>query len=340
MSPRFPFPDDPIGWFCIGAARALRPGELRTVTLFGRELVWFRTQAGRHGLFDAFCPHMGGHFGHGGRVCGEQLRCPFHAFLFDPDGACATTPYGQEAPRAAQARSWPLHEHAGLVFAWHHPAGEAPTWTLPELPEAGWTDLALHRFDLASHPQEISENSVDTGHFAAVHHYAGLEVVSPLEVDGPALRTTYAFQRAGSIFGLSGTVRFEIAIQVLGLGCSIVDVHTDRLPLHSRQYVLPVSTHPGRCTLHIGMRLERPPRWRDLSPGLFLLPDAIAEPLVGAAMIRLYAHEVAQDLHIWENKAYLHPPALARGDGPVGRYRAWCRQFYPPASPEGARAAG
>ena len=35
---------------------------------------------------------------------------------------------------------------------------------------------------------------------------------------------------------------------------------------------------------------------------------------------------------IWTHKRYVHPPALSKGDGPVGLYRRWARQFYPEPS--------
>ena len=277
---------------------------------------------------------MGAHLGHGGEVEGEHLRCPFHDFRFDADGHCVSTPYGQDPPRACRARAWPVVERDGLLFAWHHPDAQAPSFDLPAHPQAGWTRLRLHAWDLPSHPQEISENSVDTGHFAAVHHYRDLEVVSPLQVDGPVLRTTYAFRRSAREFGLRGLLRLEIAIRVLGLGCSIVDVTADRLPLRTRQYVLPTPTAAGQVRLRIGIHLQRPARWRQLSPPLALLPAGLAEALVGRTTLRLYAHDVAQDLDLWTHKIYVHPPRLARGDGPVGRYRAWCTQFYPHADGE------
>jgi hypothetical protein len=49
-------------------------------------------------------------------------------------------------------------------------------------------------------------------------------------------------------------------------------------------------------------------------------------------MVSAYAHDVSQDVDVWENKIYVHPPALAKGDGPVGPYRAWATQFYAGAS--------
>ena len=39
-------------------------------------------------------------------------------------------------------------------------------------------------------------------------------------------------------------------------------------------------------------------------------------------------HDARQDFAIWQHKRYLSAPALAAGDGPIGKYRAWARQFY------------
>lgn len=35
-----------------------------------------------------------------------------------------------------------------------------------------------------------------------------------------------------------------------------------------------------------------------------------------------------QDVPIWEHKVHVNPPALAEGDGPIGKYRQWVKQFY------------
>lgn len=282
MPPRFPFPHDPIGWFCLRSTTSLDRGQQRQTRLGGHPLILRRSHAG-------------------------------HLQAAGADG-----------------RHWPLREVDGLLFAWHHPDGQPPAWQLPRHEASGWLPLRLHRWDLRSHPQEISENSVDTGHFGPVHGYQGLRVLEPVQVEGPLLRTRYTFQRAAHDFGLSGYIDLDISIQVWGLGYSIVYTHIPRLSLHTRQYVLPTPTEAGHTRLRIAITSQRPARWSHLHPALGLLPRFLVERLVGASTLRIYAHEVAQDHRIWEHKTYLHPPILAQGDGPIGRYRAWCRQFYPP----------
>ncbi|WP_425436809.1 Rieske 2Fe-2S domain-containing protein [Mycobacterium rhizamassiliense] len=40
----------------------------------------YRTKSGLARAIEAYCPHLGAHLGHGGKVLGDELHCPFHAF--------------------------------------------------------------------------------------------------------------------------------------------------------------------------------------------------------------------------------------------------------------------
>ena len=86
------FPGYPRGWFVIGVSKELEPGDVRPIRYFGRELVLYRTESGMAIVHDAFCPHLGAHLGYGGKVVGETIQCPFHAWRFDasaPSGGTA-----------------------------------------------------------------------------------------------------------------------------------------------------------------------------------------------------------------------------------------------------------
>ena len=67
----------------VGFSEDLKPEELRPARYFGRDFVIWRSAAGELRVFDAHCPHLGAHLGHGGKVEGESIRCPFHAWEFD-----------------------------------------------------------------------------------------------------------------------------------------------------------------------------------------------------------------------------------------------------------------
>ncbi|MFJ2865425.1 Rieske 2Fe-2S domain-containing protein [Kitasatospora sp. NPDC087314] len=67
----------PSGWFCVGRARDLPPGRVRTARLMGEDVVLYRTGPGAVRAVGPHCPHLGARFGAGGTVRGEDLVCPF-----------------------------------------------------------------------------------------------------------------------------------------------------------------------------------------------------------------------------------------------------------------------
>src|SRR5690606_33142601 len=115
---------------------------------FARDLVLYRGDDGAAHLVDAHCPHLGAHLAVGGRVEGDCLRCPFHGWLFDGDGACVEIPYreGERIPAKARARAYPVVERNGFVWAWHHARQEPPFYEVPtvaELDDPEWLPPVL-----------------------------------------------------------------------------------------------------------------------------------------------------------------------------------------------------
>src|SRR6476659_8207246 len=110
MAARFPFPSYPRGWYVVAFSSDVATGAVKTLHYFGQDIVVFRTQSGVVSAVNKTCPHLGAHLG-GGRVDGECLRCPFHAWAFDTTGTCASIPYAAKIPPKASLRTWPLREH-------------------------------------------------------------------------------------------------------------------------------------------------------------------------------------------------------------------------------------
>ena len=97
-------PPFPVGWYVVALSDELKPGEVKPFKFMGEEVVLYRTQAGVANLIGAYCPHLGAHFGYGGQVVGEHIRCPFHAFEFDVNGVCQSTAYGTRIPPKAKTQ--------------------------------------------------------------------------------------------------------------------------------------------------------------------------------------------------------------------------------------------
>ena len=330
-----PYPD---GWFAVGFVSELPRGGVLTRSFMGRQIVVFRTQSGRAVAADAVCPHLGAHMGHGGVVTGEALRCPFHHFCFDGEGRCVSTPYRKRLPQA-RVRTWPLREHHGILLVHHDHAGRSPAWEVPTFASDGWTPLRHESLRARAHPQETSENGVDLGHFAAVHKYEDVALLG-CDIDGPVMRTRYVFHRRADFLGLGARrLRVEFEAHLHGLGYSRVEAHVPALGLRTRQFVLATPVDGASIELRLALSLkavERPTRLHWL---LAPVPAALLTRLISWSTFRAYVGDVRQDLPLWEHKQYLHRPRLADGDGPIGRYRRWARQFYPDASPR-SQASG
>jgi 3-ketosteroid 9alpha-monooxygenase subunit A len=310
MSGRFPFPRYPNGWFQVAYTDELAPGAVMPLRYFGRDLVLFRGASGEAHVLDAHCPHMGAHLGHGGEVVGEHVRCPFHAWEFDGGGGCARIPYADKIPPRARLRSWPVREVAGLVMVWHHAGDEPPSWELPTVDEHGseeWTAYEKRRWKIRTHNQEMAENAVDRAHFFYVHGVAEmpttnaevrghvLHVVSQTKMTTPMGKVGGSVESISHGFGFS-TTRFRGIVETL-LVTSVTPIDDE----------------------YVDTRFAFTVR---------KLPHKDVTKTVGRAFIAEIERQLEQDIPIWENKRYVSRPLLCDGDGPIGLYRRWARQFY------------
>lgn len=315
----------PTGWFAVARSAELAPGKLVTVRLGDEELVVARGRDGRAFAIDPHCPHLGAHLG-GGTVVDNTVRCGFHGFCFDRQGACTATGYGSRPPRRARVGSHPVIEGNGVVLV--HAGGE-PTWSPALFDDEGWAPWRFRTFRLPGHPLETSENSVDLGHLRTVHGYSAIDVQEPATIDGPLLATSYVMTRPTQV----GPLRLRplsvlFAVRVWGLGVSMVEVDVPAVGVRARALVLSTSTGPGRITLRIGVSV--PEGHSELPAGLDRLPRPVARAAshaLQAAMLAGMAHDVRQDLPHWSTKSHVPRPVVARGDGPLRLYRRWSQQF-------------
>jgi len=338
-------PVAPAGWFALAHLGELRSHRAVARRLAGRELAVFRTSSGRVAALDAHCPHLGAHLGHGGRVEGETLVCPFHRFRFDTAGRCVGTGYGTPPPRDLTTPGVEVRVVGETVLGWFSPDGATPWFEVPEPEPDDAGPWCFARRHLTGHPQDSTENSVDLGHFSTLHGYASVEQTAPLVVDGPHLRIGYRARRPARLVG-AGRWDLEILLEIeaWGLGWSRVDVSVPRYGIRFGQMVLATPTAPGEIDVLLGVAVaddavrarapdapgpELAGSVRRLVAGLVGhrgFRRAVGSGILGAVVL-----DVDQDARIWRHKAHVERPALSVGDGPIVPYRRWARQFYPPA---------
>lgn len=322
---RFPF-GMPLGWYPVSWSSELESGEVLSREYFGRQLVLFRTESGTASVLDAYCPHLGAHLGFGGKVEGEGIRCPFHGWKFSGDGGCLEIPYAKRIPPSAHATRYPSRETGGVVWAWYHPLGEEPGFEPPEIEEFGaedWTDdWTRYEWTIRTHPQEVSENSVDWPHFAEVHlmappperevRFEGHEILwraatskQVTTLEGQSDDIVVVGRNAG--LGSSYVKYTGMGDSVIVMGMTPIDEET----MHMRFGV--IGKKAGRSDEEMAS-----------------FHQAYSDDMAVA---------VEQDFPIWENKTYYDRPRLCEGDGPVHEYRKWAEQFYvQEGTSEGSRA--
>jgi phenylpropionate dioxygenase-like ring-hydroxylating dioxygenase large terminal subunit len=310
QAPRnFPFPAYPNGWFCVGYSDDIAIGDIVNVTYFGRPLIVWRGEDGVAHVFDAHCPHLGAHLGFGGRVDGDGIRCPFHAWRFAGDGRCTEIPYASRIPSRAVIQSYPACETNGFIFMWHHAEGKPPNRELPVLEEYGaaeWSDYVRVRWTVKSRMYDMGENPVDAQHFKYLHGgiapsfgqvkdgRGGTKNVSNLNMKTPR-----------------GDVKGSITSEGYGPGLGIVHV---KGVLHT--IIVMVNAPIDDQTVDVRFNYLQP---KTDDPKLLRL---------GEKMIQELRRQMDQDVVIFENKKYLTKPCLVPEDGPIAEYRRKARKDY------------
>lgn len=308
---RSPFPI-PFGWFQLAWSADLKPGDVLPVDCWGRRLALWRDESGDAHLNDAFCPHLGAHFGYGGSVAGDDLVCPFHGWRFDASGHNTLIPYSERTNRKACVRTYPVAERNGLVMGWYHPTDAPPAWDIPSVPEFSdpdFTPMVTREYTIEAPWQDLAENGVDAAHFRYVHHTEEVPELERYEVDGPrtSMRSLQKFPTPRGVvdgridadsFGPGfSVIRFSGIVDTVLMGCNT--------PLGE-----------NRCHMRFSFTVRK------------LGDDEAVNSSVGQAFVDEIDRQVRQDTPIWQNKAYLARPALADTDGPFGKFRRWASQFY------------
>lgn len=188
----------PASWYllCRAGDIAKGPASLRAL---GRDLVAFRTDAGRVAVMDGRCSHMGADLGRG-RVRGDCIECPFHGWRYGPDGRCTHIPGGQEIPSRASQAVYPAVERHGLVFFFN---GDEALFPLPFIFDAEPDDFVAAKpveFTADCSWYMVAAHGYDSQHFETVH---SRRLHAPLVVDCPtpfARRSTYTADVLGSAY--------------------------------------------------------------------------------------------------------------------------------------------
>ena len=180
--------------------------------LLGEDLVAFRTTSGRPAVLDTWCPHRNANL-FWGRNEEEGLRCVYHGWKFNADGACVDMP--NEPPRS-QFRdkiSQPAYqavERGGVIWVYMGPRD-----LTPEIPELEWTLVPESHRNVSKRIQACNwlqnlEGEVDSSHANFLHANLGPDR-KPIRNDARDEDLHPVFQVLETDYGLAICARRDVS---------------------------------------------------------------------------------------------------------------------------------
>ena len=160
-------------WHPIAGASELDTAPIKPLRLFGEELVLYRDRSGEHGLIDRRCPRRSADLANG-YVDAEGLRCGYHGWNLNADGAVSAMPYddvvmpGSRLKELCTIPAYPVRELADLLWAYFGPlpAPELPVWEMFTRTQ-GFCESVISA--VPCNWLQCQENAIDPVHFEWLH---------------------------------------------------------------------------------------------------------------------------------------------------------------------------
>ncbi len=167
-------------WYCAAFGHELGREPLGR-TFLNEAVAMYRKADGTPVAFEDRCCHRRAPLSKG-KVEGDNLRCGYHGFLYEPDGKVAWAPGTERLPPGARVRTYPIVEKHGWVWIWMgDPAladpAKAPDYVYYDHPEwASYDEL----IPVKGNYFLIVDNLLDLSHLPFLHANT---IGSPEDVD-------------------------------------------------------------------------------------------------------------------------------------------------------------
>ena len=156
-------------WYPVAFTRELAEFPVKRVELLGEFFALWRSPSGRYGIIPEPCPHRKASMAYG-VVEGDGLRCAYHGWKFDTDGACTDQPAEKDSTKfqeRVRATAGKVEELGGLIWVYvgPDPAPELPrfdVYVMDGFRDIGWADIPCNYV-------QIMENAVDPHHVEHLH---------------------------------------------------------------------------------------------------------------------------------------------------------------------------
>lgn len=119
-------------WYMAGWSKELGTAKMLSRRLADQAILLFRDERGVAQAILDRCPHRFAPL-HLGKLEAGRVRCAYHGLEFDGTGRCVHNPHDDRPlPPDACVRAFPLHETAGVIWAWMGEVERADSSLVPD----------------------------------------------------------------------------------------------------------------------------------------------------------------------------------------------------------------
>ncbi|HMN43796.1 MAG TPA: Rieske 2Fe-2S domain-containing protein [Povalibacter sp.] len=163
-------------WQPVYVARKLEPGRSVPLVIMSQKLALYRSQEGKVHCVDNRCAHRGVMLS-AGWVEGDNIRCPYHGWMYDGTGQCVQQPLeGRGFCKNVRIGGYPTQEYLGLIFIY---LGEGEPPEFPRFPEWEKAKFNVAAIDTrgCNYFNNV-ENFQDEGHVWFTHRSSAFEALN------------------------------------------------------------------------------------------------------------------------------------------------------------------
>jgi 5,5'-dehydrodivanillate O-demethylase len=157
-------------WQPIAVGRKLAAGTAQQIRILSEDLTLYRGETGTPHLVASHCAHRLTLLSTGW-IENDSIRCMYHGWAYDGTGRCIDRPAERdERPCNVRIAAYPVHEYAGLIFAYLG-EGDAPPFDLlrKDIFEDPARIIIARSETWNTNWLQMVENSMDAVHVSFVH---------------------------------------------------------------------------------------------------------------------------------------------------------------------------
>jgi vanillate O-demethylase monooxygenase subunit len=134
-------------------------------------ILLFRDSRGNiHAMKDA-CSHRFAPLSRG-KVCGDEIQCPYHGLRFNTAGECTHNPHGDgKIPPNSSVQTYPVELRHGAIWVWMGDAGKCDPALIPDYPAGDLSQFkaVTGHMTVKANYQLIFDNLLDLSHVNYLH---------------------------------------------------------------------------------------------------------------------------------------------------------------------------